>query len=361
MILDGGLLRTLRFFLSCLCIISMAFDIYYIAVPVCGVLLFISPLMKIRFDLSQLFLLLSAICFLTSFLYFPERLFLPNAIASLLKYIIFIVILYVVFKTNNCEHANIIKIIFGVSLLTRVLIISLFSYLMQRGGGDIEFGYGRVYDPFIQQVVLSPKIALLAVAGHLVILSCGNINNKYKIFSALILCLVVIYLQSRAAFFIFVLFIPFLGINKKYFLALAIVLLIALPVYYDNLLPYIDGSRLVSAGIESKRYMHWSDGVLKFIDYPMGGFSVNPSIENVNFFHSIILDSARINGIYSTFFLLIVFFLIVKISFYNKKGVFIIGIIALMFQDVVIEGNFLLFISMFIISEFWLSRDKLND
>ncbi len=350
----------LRFFLSCLCIVSIAFDIYYIAVPVFGVLLFISPLMRIRFDLSQILLLLSTICFLTSFLYFSERLFLPNAIASLLKYITFIVILYIVFKNDNCQHANTIKIIFGVSLLARALIISLFSYLMQ-GGGDIEFGYGRVYDPFIQQVVLSPKIALLAVAGYLVILSCGDIANKYKLFSAFILCLIVLYLQSRAAFFIFVLFIPFLGIGKKYFAALAIVLLIALPFYYDNLLPYIDGTRLVSAGIESKRYMHWSDGALKFIEYPMGGFSVNSSIENVNFFHNIILDSARINGIYSTFFLLTVFFLIVKISLYNKKGVFAIGIIALMFQDVVIEGNFLLFISMFIVSEFWLSREKLND
>lgn len=354
-------MRTLRFYLNCLCVILIAFDIYYIAVPVFCTLLFISPIMRIRFNLSQILLLLSTICFLTSFLYFPEQLFLPNSIASLLKYITFIIILYVVFKTNNHECANTIKIVFGASLLTRALIISLFSYLMQSGVGDIEFGYGRVYDPFIQQIVLSPKIALLAVAGYLIILSCSDIPNKYKILSAFILSLIVIYLQSRAAFFIFLLFIPFLGINKRYYMVLALILLIALPIYYESLLHYIDSARLFSAGFESKRYMHWSDGIMKFIEYPMGGFSVNSSIENVNFFHNIILDSARVNGIYSTIFLLIAFVLIIKISLHNKKTVFVIGIIALMLQDVVIEGNFLLFISMFVISEFWLNREKSND
>ncbi|TOP72780.1 hypothetical protein CGH09_24135, partial [Vibrio parahaemolyticus] len=114
-------------------------------------------------------------------------------------------------------------------------------------------------------------------------------------------------------------------------------------------------NRLVSSGLESKRFLHWKDGLNKIIDHPFGGFKVDPNIEHVNYFHNIIIDSARIYGWFAIFLIVSIFTTQVYIIYkYNRKNitrlVFVFVFLTLiMMQDVVIEGNFLLLaLSLFI-------------
>src|SRR5690606_25575294 len=100
----------------------------------------------------------------------------------------------------------------------------------------------------------------------------------------------------------------------------------------------LDGS------LESARFLLWKDGVIKLLTHPIGGFDVDQTIDPVQWFHNVFLDSARLAGwmpvlsliafVFYSFWL----YLNKRNEYYLFAGFVFSIVFVIMQQDVVIEA-----------------------
>lgn len=356
-------------------LISIALDMYYVYLIVFPiVVLYKNEKRMLNYD--SLILLVLVILFVLSFLFYPERLFLPTPFITILKYIVIIGILfYMSFFLSNEDSKYAFKV-FCIAMISNGLIIIYYSYFLFLTT-DSYYGYGRLFNPIHSVETISPKIAL-SIISPLIVYCLIVKNSKITSFFFLGLSLYAfIYIQSRAAILLSLIVLSFYTIgffkelkkkNKIRVVFLILPLVIFGTFYYTFDVTEIkqSDSRLINAGLESKRFLHWKDGVNKLIEHPFGGFTIDKNIENVNYFHNIIIDSARIYGWLAVFFIMLIYFMQQMIISKNKgssRELFLIFLLLnlVMLQDVVIEGNFLLFALSIYISFLSTKKDIFSD
>lgn len=346
---------------------SISLDVYYIY-PLCFVVLFVFNRKKAMFNYESLLLLFSMMIFITSFLFKVDDLFLPNPILTIAKYIVILVIIFYISFFMSIEEKLFFFKVFCLSMIINGLIIIYYSYFLSITT-NAYFGYGRLFNPIHNVETVSPKIALSIVAP--LTAYCLLIKNNRIVPIALIALSIYAFLfvQSRTSLIISVLMVLALlfdicrGLTKSkkiYIMTfLTFVVSINASIYFigDSERSFEPSeNRLMNNGFESKRFLHWMDGLNKFIEYPMGGFSVDQNIEHVNYFHNILIDSARIYGwaavLVLLFIILIQFYILIKYKTDNYYNIFIVLILLnlIMMQDVVIEGNYLLLALSILIS-----------
>src|SRR5690554_8186538 len=99
----------------------------------------------------------------------------------------------------------------------------------------------------------------------------------------------------------------------------------------------LDGS------LQSPRFLLWQDGFLKLLTHPLGGFSVDQTIDQVRWFHNIFLDAGRLAGWFPIVSLALftfysfVLFLQRKNKYSLFAGFMFAVVFALAQQDVVVE------------------------
>lgn len=347
--------------------VSLSLDVYYVY-PLCFFCLIFFNRKSSKLDILPLLLFVAVFIFLTGFLLKPDELFLPNPILTIIKYIVIIVILfYISFFTSN-EDKKFFLQAFCISMIVNGLIIVYYSYFLSLTTNSY-FGYGRLFNPIHNVETVSPKIALSMIAP---LTAYCIFFKENRIVSLLLIGLSIyafLFIQSRAALVLSVLLLLAFIYNfyksfeksKRIYCLVATVfsLAIGFSLYMLNSTGSdVDFSenRLVNSGLESKRFMHWQDGITKIVEYPFGGFSVDPNIEHVNYFHNIVIDSARIYGWLAISILVLIFLIQLFMIFRYQRCrsltfLLVLSILNLiMMQDVVIEGNFLLFSLSIIIS-----------
>ncbi len=342
--------------------VAMALDMYYIYL-VCFPLLLIINNTNNKLNYESLLFFLLAIIFVTLFAFKADALFLPNPLLSISKYIVILCMMFYLAFFTSVEERTFFFSVFCLSMIVNGLIIIYYSYFLSLTTSSY-FGYGRLFNPIHNVETVSPKIALSILAP--LISYCLLIQpNRTMLFLILTLSLYAfVFVQSRVSIVISViilatlLYYEYSKLKPPIKILLVFSLLIILSGFmldYNYISFDFSDNRLVSSGLESKRFLHWKDGLSKIIDYPFGGFKVDPSIEHVNYFHNIIIDSARIYGWFAIILLMSIFFAQVYIMYkYNRNNITKLGIVfvlltLIMMQDVIIEGNFLLLVlSLFI-------------
>lgn len=353
---------------------SISLDVYYIY-PLCFVLLFVFNRKKAMFNYESLLLLLLMIIFITSFLFKVDDLFLPNPILTITKYVVILVMLFYISFFMSIEEKLFFFKVFCLSMMINGLIIIYYSYFLSITT-NAYFGYGRLFNPIHNVETVSPKIALSIVAP--LTAYCLLIKNN-RIVPIILISLSIyafLFVQSRTSLIVSVfvaialLFDIYRGLTtpKKTY----VMIFLAFVVSINTAIYFIGNSersfepsenRLINSGFESKRFLHWMDGLNKFFEYPMGGFSVDQNIEHVNYFHNILIDSARIYGwaaaLVLVFILFIQFYILLKYKIDNYYNLLIVLLLLnlIMMQDVVIEGNYLL-LALSILISFLSSQNK---
>ncbi|EIU6868200.1 hypothetical protein L5169_002242 [Vibrio parahaemolyticus] len=342
--------------------VAIALDMYQIYL-VCFALLLLINDMNNKFNYGSILVLLLAIVFVMSFAFKADALFLPNPLLSITKYIVILSMMFYFAFFTSVEERRFFFTVFCLSMIINGLIIIYYSYFLSLTTSSY-FGYGRLFNPIHNVDTISPKIALSILAP---LISYCLLSQPNRVALILILTLSIyafVFVQSRISIVISVIIFLTLLYYEYSKLKPSIKILLAfscLIIISGFMLDYnctsfdFSDNRLVSSGLESKRFLHWKDGLNKIIAHPFGGFKVDPNIEHVNYFHNIIIDSARIYGWFAIFLIVSIFTTQVYIIYkYNRKNitrlVFVFVFLTLiMMQDVVIEGNFLLLaLSLFI-------------
>ncbi|MDW2141086.1 hypothetical protein H7696_15060 [Vibrio alginolyticus] len=342
--------------------VAIALDMYQIYL-VCFALLLLINDMNNKFNHGSILVLLLAIVFVMSFAFKADALFLPNPLLSITKYIVILSMMFYFAFFTSVEERRFFFTVFCLSMIINGLIIIYYSYFLSLTTSSY-FGYGRLFNPIHNVDTISPKIALSILAP---LISYCLLSQPNRVALILILTLSIyafVFVQSRISIvisviiFLTLLYYEYSKLKPSIKILLAFSCLIIISGFmldYNYTSFDFSDNRLVSSGLESKRFLHWKDGLNKIIDHPFGGFKVDPNIEHVNYFHNIIIDSARIYGWFAIFLIVSIFTTQVYIIYkYNRKNitrlVFVFVFLTLiMMQDVVIEGNFLLLaLSLFI-------------
>lgn len=244
---------------------------------------------------------------------------------------------------------------FGFGLFIKTTIVVGYSYL----SGSAQYGYGKLWDPIIMATVNSPSYSNNYSLIFCIFLYLAYISPSLlpKILSILILLISVfggLYLGGRTFFIVtafFTMIFLFRVLRYKNLLpSLIIIVLLSLltTFYYDALahaFPTIF-ERVKHQSLQSTRYDLWLYALTQIPTHPFGGFNPPHSIEDVNWFHNIWLDTARTSGWMPLTFLIIVNLLILSLLLKVKKSlpIFLLWLITsiLLFifaQDVIVEGN----------------------
>lgn len=182
------------------------------------------------------------------------------------------------------------------------LIIAGYSYIFNDG----SYGYGNIYDPFSRKEINSPGISnnLSILASLLIFYIFNNKVFAVKTSSAILLFLTLgmgIFLGGRT-FFIIILFATFYSIirplttNKIILILFLTALIYVVANAYGDFINTDFILKRFEKGLESKRFLHYQHGLSEFFKHPLGGYSVDQSIENVRWFHNIFLDMGRLGG-----------------------------------------------------------------
>lgn len=349
-------LNNLLLFITALLI---SIDIYYYLVSF-FIFILISPTKKIvTINYTNIFLFLVSILFVLLFMSNIDYLTLPTPFLTLMRYcfLIFIVFYLLVFYPIN----NLICffLYLCISIIFFTFFVSSYTLFLNIYSGR-SLGYGHIYNPIHSIYVPSPKIALQATLSTSIIILFFKIQKKIKIIIFMLSLCVVLFLQSRASVLLLIVtLVPFLFNLKNKKIYYFIFIILGFIFTYALLNNTFDDYRIAKSIFESKRFLHWEDGIYKFVSHPFGGFSINKEIEDVNYFHNIFLDSARIYGWFSTL-LLSTFFLLSfsSLKIYKDKKYYTLYIVSFLIlnQDVIIEGNFQLFLMMYIFSTILIFR-----
>lgn len=294
------------------------------------------------------------------------EIYLENPTTKLIIYSGIFCLLGYTSSLHSTKNQIILLAFFISGMLSNVIYITLYNYFIL-GTATL---YGNLFNPVTDTYVNSPGWSLmLAVGNSFFIFLSPKIDKKtLKIvfFLELVLSIALgTYLGGRAFFVIYALTITlflssYISDTKKLFTFLTATLMVSVTAYfmtaefYEAALSKITSK--LSSGIDSPRFLLWSDGFKKMLSNPLGGFKVDQSIDNVNYFHNFWLDTARIGGWLPLTISIVLFIYpltktFIKKNHYNKILIptFIICS-AVFFQDVIIEGIWRLFVIFFLLS-----------
>lgn len=345
--------------------VSIAFDFhfgYILASPLLWLYVRNRPF---NLKIINLFILVSI--FIVQFLFSYEELFLPEPFITLARYILMCSILFLlVARLDYHDNKFFLNSLSFFMILNGLVIIGFSFYLKEIT--DINYGYGRLFNPVHGVETISPKISISTLSGLVIYCLSDLSKNGIKKIIICLLCLSGFwFVQSRIAIIltIFILLMYSYLQAKIYivsFKRLIVVGLclfittmsISLYIYQHHVESFNDSpqSRLAEDGLKSKRFEHWEDGFEKTIMNPLGGFKVDPNIEMVNYFHNILIDSARINGFISLIPCLLIIFYCYYLTFRSGDNYLYLNMISLsmvvivLMQDVIVEGNFVIFFIM---------------
>ncbi|CAH6889196.1 conserved membrane hypothetical protein [Vibrio chagasii] len=341
--------------------IAIALDMYQVYL-VCFSLLVLMNGVDGKIKYESLFILLLTVVFIMSFSFKADDLFLPNPLLSIAKYIVIINMMFYFSFSMSLEERKFFFVALCLSMIANGLIIIYYSYFLSLTTSSY-FGYGRLFNPIHNVETISPKIAL-SVLAPLIAYCLLTQPSRASIMVILSLSIYAfVFVQSRISIVISLLILfsmfahEFYNVkpSKKIIFVFCFFIISGLIINYSYLSFDFSENRLISSGLESRRFLHWKDGLNKMFDYPFGGFKVDPSIEHVNYFHNIVIDSARVYGWFAILLIVIIFTSQIYVIYkYNVKNILrflfvFIFLTLIMMQDVVIEGNFLLLaLSLFI-------------
>lgn len=348
----------------------ISIDVYYY-VPLLFILPLTLPIKTFKLSKKVTIYTLLIIVFLLLFLFNIDELRLNQPIFSILKYILLILLALFLSGFSDTRYISIFLSSLCIFILLNAYITIIYSYILF-STENMNVGYGFLLNPIHGVYTPSPKVALqmlFSTATLTIFFNTKNMLSFTIITIGLIFCL---YIQSRTTFilliFLFLLFVyKTLKLSKNTFmltLVISMTLIITLLLMNDTLILYsqeLGESRVTSSILGSKRYLHWADGVEKLFLNPLGNFTTDPNIEKVYFFHNIVLDSARIYG-WLAIFLLSYFFIFTFNTVINTKNlnmlILLFIYILVLSQDVIIEGNFYLFLIVYIFT--LILQKKLN-
>lgn len=344
---------------------SIAFDFhfgYILAAPLLWLYVRNRP-----FNLKLINLFILVVIFIIQFLFSYEELFLPEPFITLIRYILMCSILFLLIARLDYYHNKFFLNSLSFFMILNGLVIFGFSFYLKEIT-EINYGYGRLFNPVHGVETISPKISISTLSGLVIYCFCDFSKNGIKKIIICFLCLSGFwFVQSRIAIILTILLLLIYGYlqAKLYIVSFKRLIIFGLCIfitmisisiytYQNHVESFNDApqSRLAEDGLKSKRFEHWEDGFEKTIMNPLGGFKVDPKIEMVNYFHNILIDSARINGFISLIpCLLIIFYCYYLICRYSDDYLYL-NIISLsmvvivLMQDVIVEGNFVIFFIM---------------
>jgi len=272
----------------------------------------------------------------------PEK-FTNLILLNLFCFMFFFMLGYFEAKKNINKYIN----FFSISSMLYVYLVCIYSQL------NGYPGYNLVYDVVNGSEENSPLYALQLVIFSVVYIN----NNKVKgnlltiiIISLLTFYFSAIYLGSRAAFILLVLyFILTYRYNLKRILLSMMFLLILAMLYIfsiDSLswLNIQDFGGFSQRGLDSPRFSMLVYGIENFLNYPTGGLKVQAEGYTGIWFHNMFLDLVRVSGFYVMFMWLavLIFVGIIFLKFREKNHnliIYLILNIALM-QDLAFDGFF---------------------
>lgn len=259
------------------------------------------------------------------------------------SFTLFFVLGYEEAKTRRSTWIN----LFCLFSIAYVLIVCIYSKL------NGYPGYNLVYDVINRSEENSPLYAL-----QLVLFTIVWLNNNWQmrhvvmltVLSLLCFFFSAVYLGSRAAFILLVLFFAFkTSSNPKRLLGIcaagAVVVMLALfSLDLSRWVSLLDFGGFSERGVDSPRFSMLVYGFSNFLSYPFGGMAVQAEGYTGIWFHNMLLDLVRVSGTLVMFMWLLALAFIGWVLVQNTKRtryllVFVILNIALM-QDLAFDGFF---------------------
>jgi hypothetical protein len=257
------------------------------------------------------------------------------------------------------DDRKIIAIVsYCAGLFAESMLVTMYSYHALLSG---EFyGYGKLLHPISGMLINSPSVSNSMVPLTVIVLY-RLFFYKFDIVWLLSFALLVVsiggafFLEGRA-FFVCLLvalsiFLLFSSVGKKIFIVCTTVLL-GLMIFslYSDLDFFVALLNRFESGLESTRFEHYAYGLSQIFVHPFGGFNVNQNIESTFWFHNIFLDNSKYSG-WITFFALLLLFLFLGLKLLSNHSrpyftmLFCLYVVTFLLhqQDVVLEGNFRLF------------------
>lgn len=255
-------------------------------------------------------------------------------------------------------------------------IIAGYSYLFNNG----SYGYGNIYNPFSQEEINSPVTSNnLSIFASLLLFHFFNFNKNFlskilTIFLLLITITLAIFLGGRT-FFIILLFALFysairpLTPSKLTLIFILTVSLLLVSTYISDLINIDFILKRFEKGLESKRFLHYKHGISEFFKYPLGGYTIDESIEKTRWFHNIFLDMGRLGGwipvgLFSLSLVYVALKAYKKMLFADTHYNFAILMLLISFlilqQDMSIEGDYRSYIIMYLSSIILLTKNHIH-
>lgn len=273
-------------------------------------------------------------------------------------YVIYLFQIYSLF--GRVAEPSIVKCLMW-SIYIKLFCICVYSLYL----GD--YGYGLIYDPFAREEVNSPAYSnQLSICLVYFLLMTFSTTTRHRWIYLLFLSVGIYFGFFLGGRFLFVaLLFSMVLLFFKLRLRTAIIvfmcmLLISISIYFlseNNYYISFMLERFSSGGSNSLRFLHIIDGIEQLILNPLGGFFVNPAIEDTHWFHNLVLDSAKVFGyvILMPLFIMIFVFGLSSIKGYYDKNFFYLSIMSIvllvvMMQDVVMEYNIILLMLYFLFS-----------
>ncbi len=294
----------------------------------------------------------------------------PGKFTNLVLLIVFSFILFFVLGYQEAQTRRKTWInFFCLCSIAYVLIVCIYSKLHGYPG------YNLVYDVVNRSEENSPLYALQLVLFTIVWLN-NNWQMRHLIMLTVLslLCFVfsAVYLGSRAAFILLVLFFAFKTSSnpKRLLLICAVgVLIVTLALFAIDIsrwMSLLDFGGFSERGIDSPRFSMLVYGFSNFLNYPFGGMQVQAEGYTGIWFHNMLLDLVRVSGTIVMFMwlLALVFIGWILIRYHSKTRyliVFVILNIALM-QDLAFDGFFnIMALEFYVMGHaIYLRNDRLN-
>jgi hypothetical protein len=267
------------------------------------------------------------------------------------------------YQSKEVKYFLILFYIFGMGLNASIIVV--YSFIVD----PLVYGYGRLLIPYTDLEINSPGISnTLSIPAAVLLYLIFSQKKMYAqvfLFMMLVMTISFALFTGGRTFFVIVLvalsYLFLMNVKVKFIINLllygVVFVFITSLVYgeYDEFKKYVDFTMLrFDDGLASNRFSHYAYGIGEIIYYPIGGFSVDQTIEKTYWFHNIILDNARIAGWFPAAALVSVFIMILMSAFQAREPYFkffylvaIVSIIVMM-QEVVIEGNYKLLILMYL-------------
>ncbi len=282
----------------------------------------------------------------------------------------------VIFYQSLSKRSLILSYLFGVFVECCVIIFA--SYI--KGG----YGHGGLWSPFSGSVINSPLVSsMMSIFGCVsyYVLCHGKLSVKGFIFLVILLVSILsgFYLKGRAFFIIFFLgslyshlFLFIKGRSQKG-LSLFALLMVTVFLFYlssqEFRYEFLHVVGRFKEGLDSSsRGELYINGFLQMLSHPLGGFGVDEKFVSVKWFHNFWIDSARIGGwapivlFFSAYAYLLRRVKVNILCLENAlEKLIILASLAVMFQEVIIEGDYRPYFILFLGSLTLLKNHNYDD